>query len=195
VAPEQVRQVLDEVAAFGQRNDAQVTERERRMLNITPATGQFLAILVRSLRARRVLEVGTSNGYSTLWLAWAAHDTGGHVDTIDAATDKLEMARANLERAGLAEQVTLRHGRALQVLAQLEPGYDLIFLDADRSSYLDYLETLLRLVRPGGLMVTDNVTSHAHQLTDFLARLESDTRVDSVTIPIGNGEELTYRRE
>jgi predicted O-methyltransferase YrrM len=193
VAPEQVRQVLAEVAEFGQRNDAHATERGQRMLNITPETGQLLAILLRALHARRVLEIGTSNGYSTLWLTWAAHETGGQVDSIDAAADKLAMARANLERAGL--QATLHHGRAIDVLAKLQPGYDLIFLDADRASYLEYLEPVLELLRDGGLLVTDNVTSHAHELVEFLARLKSDPRVDSVTVPIGNGEELTYKRE
>src|SRR5205823_4960240 len=74
--------LLDELAAFGRANDARETERARRMLNITPETGQFLAILVRATGARRILEIGTSNGYSTIWLAWAADETDGHVTTI-----------------------------------------------------------------------------------------------------------------
>lgn len=104
------------------------------------------------------------------------------------------MARANLSRAGLAQWVTLREGDAHAVLAELSGAFDLIFLDADRASYLTYLDRLLDLLRPGGLLVTDNAVSHAGELAEFLARLKADERLDSVTLPIGNGEELTYKR-
>jgi predicted O-methyltransferase YrrM len=191
---ERVQQVLDELAAFGRENDAHVTDRARRMLNITPETGQLLRILVRTMGARRILEIGTSNGLSTLWLAWATEETDGHVETIDSAADKHVMARANFERAGLADRISLHLGRALDVLADLQGPYDLIFLDADRASYLAYLPHLLRLLRPGGLLVTDNVVSHAAEVADFLARLRADGRLDTVTVPVGNGEELTSKR-
>jgi predicted O-methyltransferase YrrM len=190
---EGLRALLEELARFGQENDARETERGRRMLNITPETGQFLAILIRVMRATQILEVGTSNGYSTIWLARAAGETGGHVTTIEAAADKAAMAHDNFQRAGLADRITLQRGSALDVLAQLHGPFDLIFLDADRPNYLGYLDRLLPLLRPGGLLVTDNVVSHAHELTDFLARLKSDPSLESVTVPIGNGEEVTLR--
>ena len=104
-----VRALLEELAAFGRDNDARETDRERRMLNITPDTGRLLAILVRSMGARRLLEIGTSNGYSTIWLAWAANDTDGHVISVDRSGAKLAMARENLGRAGLAHHVTAQH--------------------------------------------------------------------------------------
>src|SRR5690349_21686084 len=97
-----IEAVIAEVGAFGQATDARETERPKRMLNITSDTGQLLRILVRSTGARRILEIGTSNGYSTLWLACAATETGGHVTTLERAADKTNMARANFERAGLA---------------------------------------------------------------------------------------------
>ena len=185
---------LDELAAFGRENDGRESARERRLLNITPDTGRLLAILVRATGARRILEVGTSNGYSTIWLADAARDTGGHVTTVERAADKAAMARSNLDRAGLGEQVTLREGDARAVLADLAGPYDLIFLDADRADYTAYLDRLLTLLRSGGLLITDNVVSHAGELVDFLARIKADERLDSVTLPVGNGEELTYKR-
>jgi predicted O-methyltransferase YrrM len=188
-----LRALLDELAAFGREHDARETERVRRMLNITPETGQLLAILARAMAARRILEVGTSNGYSTIWLAWAARDTDGHVTTIERAADKAAMARANFARAGLADRVTLLVGDAHDVLPALPGPFDLVFLDADRESYLTYLDVLLVRLRPGGLLVTDNVVSHAHELGEFLARLKGDPRLESVTVPIGNGEELTYK--
>lgn len=189
-----LRELLEELAEFGRLNDARETERERRMLNITPDTGRFLAVLVRATRARRILEVGTSNGYSTIWLAWGARDSGGHVTTVERAPDKVALARANVARAGLADRVTVREGAALDVLAGLRGPFDLIFLDADRPSYVAYADALLPLLQPGGLLVTDNVVSHAHELGDFLSRLRRDPTLDTVTVPIGNGEELTYKR-
>ena len=189
-----LRELLEQLAEFGRQNDARETERARRMLNITPETGQLLAILLRATGARQILEVGTSNGYSTIWLAWAARATGGHVTTIERAADKAVMARANFDRAGLADMITLLEGAALDVLAGLQGPYDLIFLDADRPSYLAYADALLPLLHSGGLLVTDNVVSHAHELTGFLARLQHDPTLDTVTVPIGNGEELTYKR-
>jgi predicted O-methyltransferase YrrM len=192
--PAVVASVLAEVAAFGEDNDARVTERSQRMLNITPDTGQLLRILIQATRARRILEVGTSNGYSTLWLAWSVAETDGHVDSIDHSADKIGLARANLERAGLAEWVTLHHGPAATVLTQLAGPYELIFLDADRPSYLSYLELLLPRLADGGLLVTDNVVSHAAEVETFLARLRSNPQLETVTLPIGKGEELTLKR-
>ena len=189
-----VEAVLAEVSAFGQANDARTTERSMRMLNITPDTGQLLRILVRATGARRILEVGTSNGYSTMWLAWAATETGGHVTTLERLPEKVALARANFERAGLAPWITIREGVALETLPTLDGPFDLIFLDADRPSYLAYLDRLLPLLEVGGLLVTDNVVSHADEVAEFLARLKQDPDLDSVTVPVGNGEELTYRR-
>ena len=189
-----LRKLLDELAEFGRGNDARETERGKRLLNITPETGRFLGILIKSMHAKHILEVGTSNGYSTIWLAWAACDTGGHVTTIERAADKVAMARTNLARAGLVERVTVRKGVALDLLTHLAGRFDLIFLDADRPNYLAYLDPLLMLLRKGGLLVTDNVMSHAHEVEDFLRRLKADPALETVTVPLGNGEELTYRR-
>jgi predicted O-methyltransferase YrrM len=189
-----VEAVLAEVSAFGQANDANPLDHSMRMLNITPDTGQLLRILVRATGARRILEVGTSDGYSTLWLAWAATETGGHVTTLERLPAKVALAQANFERAGLAPWITIQTGVALESIAALDGPFDLVFLDADRASYLAYLDLLLPRLEVGGLLVTDNVVSHANELVDFLARLKGDPNLDSVTVPVGNGEELTYRR-
>lgn len=187
--------LLDELAEFGRANDARETERSRRLLNITPEAGRLLSILVRVLGARDILELGTSNGYSTIWLAWAASATGGHVTTVDQAPHKIAMARENLARAGLDGRVTIREGRILDVLRSLAGSVDFILLDADRPSYTGYLDPLLRLLRPGGLLATDNVVSHGSEVTEFVARLRADPALETVTLPVGSGVELTYKRK
>jgi len=185
--------LLDELARFGDDNDARETERARRMLNITPETGRLLWILARSARATRILEVGTSNGYSTIWLADAARATGGRVTTLELNPAKVKLARENLARAGLADRVEVLEGRAVDSLGTRPGPFDLVFLDADRGSYLTYLELVVPRLVPGGLLVADNVSSHAQELHDYLARVKSHPALLSVTVPVGKGEEISFK--
>jgi predicted O-methyltransferase YrrM len=185
--------LLDELARFGKDNDARETERPKRMLNITPDTGRLLWIMIRSGRANRILEVGTSNAYSTIWLADAARETGGRVTTLEMDANKIRLARENLERAGLSGRVEVIHGRAADSLRALGGPFDFIFLDADRGNYLTYLELVVPKLTVGGLLVADNVTSHAGELQDYLARVKSHPSLFSVTVPIGNGEEISLK--
>ncbi len=184
---------LDELARFGEDNDARQTERPKRMLNITPDTGRLLWILVQAARATRILEVGTSNAYSTIWLADAARATGGHVITLERNPDKVRLARANLARAGLADRVEILEGSAAETLATLTGPFHFVFLDADRANYSTYLDLALPKLQPGGLLVADNVISHAEELTDYLARVKSNPTLFSVTIPVGKGEEVSLK--
>ncbi|PYO57340.1 MAG: methyltransferase [Candidatus Rokuibacteriota bacterium] len=185
--------LLDELARFGDDNDARETERVRRMLNITPETGRLLWILARSARATRILEVGTSNGYSTIWLADAARATGGRVTTLELNPAKVKLARENLARAGLADRVEVLEGRAVDSLGTRPGPFDFVFLDADRGSYLTYLELVVPRLVPGGLLVADNVSSHAQELHDYLARVKSHPALLSVTVPVGKGEEISFK--
>lgn len=185
--------LLDGLARFGEDNDARETERARRMLNITPDTGRLLWILVRVSGARRILEVGTSNAYSTLWLADAARDIQGRVITLEHDQSKIRLARENLAKAGLEDHVEIREGRAADSLAALPGPFDLVFLDADRPSYLTYLELAVPKLVPGGLLVADNVVSHAGELGLYLDRVKRHPELFSVTVPIGKGEEISLK--
>jgi predicted O-methyltransferase YrrM len=128
--------------------------------DVTPSQGKLLYLLARLVNARRILEIGTLGGYSTIWLARAL-PVGGRVLTLEADSRHADVARANLARAGLAERVELRVGRALDTLAQLARDahgpFDLVFIDADKQSNPQYLEQSLRLTRRGSLIVADNV--------------------------------------
>src|SRR5256885_4147424 len=127
-----IRVFLTELYETGKQNDAQEQERSKKVLNLEPETAQFLNILIRSSRRTRLLEIGTSNGYSTIWLAWAARATGGHITSIDRNTEKHAQADANLRRAGLRESVDLLCGDATEVVASLPGPFDCVFFDADR---------------------------------------------------------------
>ena len=184
---------LEKMARVGEENDARETSRPRRMLNITRDTGRFLWILIRAMSATRILEVGTSNAFSTIWLADAARASGGRVTTLEIDADKIALARSNLATAGLEGTVQIIEGPAADSLASLPGPFDVVFLDADRPGYLAYLELVVPKLRSGGLLVADNATSHAHELTDYLARVKSHPQLFAVTIPIGNGEEIALK--
>jgi predicted O-methyltransferase YrrM len=186
--------LLDELAAFGDAHDSDSANRATRMLNITPDTGAFLAVLVKAIQARRILEVGTSNGYSTLWLADAVASIDGTVTTIELSPDKAALAQQNFARAGLLDRIEQREGDAGAVLAALpDAGFDLVFLDSKRSAYQDWWPDLDRVLRPGGLLVVDNATSHAHEMAAFTDALRADPAFTTSLVPVGKGEFLAVK--
>lgn len=181
-------ELLRELEAFGTANDAASSDRRQKMLNITHDTGVFLSMLIQSSRSRRVLEIGTSNGYSTLWLADAVGESGA-VTTIEMATHKIELAERNFERAGLAARIRQVADEAGTFMATCRDAeYDFIFLDSDREQYVDWWSDLRRILRPGSLIVVDNAVSHAHQMEQFAALVASTSGYMSSLCPIGNGE-------
>ena len=119
--------------------------------------------------------------------------TGGRVTTLEVNPDKVALARANLANAGLGGLVEIITGPAADTLARLPGPFDIVFLDADRPSYLSYLELAVPRLRTGGMLIADNVTSHAHELEEFLLRVKSHPQLFAVTVPIGNGEEIALK--
>jgi len=186
---EALNALLAELEDFGKTNDATITERPRRMLNITRATGEFLDLLVRATNARRVLEIGTSNGYSTLWLAHAARAVGGKVTTVDLSRFKFDMAAGNFARSGLSPFIVQVQDDAGKLLArQADDSFDLIFLDSERPEYPGWWPEIRRVLRPGGLLVVDNATSHVAEMAPFVALVKADSPFTSCLVPVGNGE-------
>lgn len=191
---ETLQSLLHELEAFGVNNDAVVAERPRRMLNITRDTGEFLSVLVRATNARRILEIGTSNGYSTLWLAQAALSINGRVTTVELSAFKHNLAARNFARSGLAGVITQVLGEAGEFLnASSSASYDLVFLDSERAQYSGWLASLKRVLREGGLLVVDNATSHASELAPFVELVTRDNHFTCCTVAVGNGEFLATR--
>jgi predicted O-methyltransferase YrrM len=186
--------VKAELERFGEANDAATDVRPRRMLNITRDTGEFLTVLVRATAARRVLEIGTSNGYSTVWLAEAAREIGGTVTTVELAEYKIGLATANFARCGLSPFITLVHDDAGRLLQRSDPhAYDLIFLDSERPEYPGWWPHLRRVLRPGGLLIVDNATSHVEQMAPFVGLVTADPQFATSLVPVGNGEFLAVK--
>ncbi|HEX2473375.1 MAG TPA: class I SAM-dependent methyltransferase [Lacipirellulaceae bacterium] len=189
-----LRSFLRELENFAAENDARASDRRQMMLNITPETGELLGILVQSTKARRVLEIGTSNGYSTLWLADAVRATGGSVVTIEVSAAKAQMARQNLERAGLSRWVHQELMDAGQFLGpQAASHFDLIFLDSDRKEYSAWWPSLQNALVAGGMLVVDNAISHAAEMEGFIAQVAATPGWRSVVVPVGKGELLALK--
>jgi predicted O-methyltransferase YrrM len=183
-----------ELERFGETNDAATNERPRRMLNISRDTGEFLAVLVHATGARRVLEIGTSNGYSTLWLAEAVRAIGGSVTTIEFAAYKVGLAMANFARAGLSQFIRQVQDNAGQFLERSDPSaYDMIFLDAERTEYPGWWPHLRRVLSPRGLLIVDNATSHVEEMAPFVALVKADAEFVTCLVPVGKGEFLAVK--
>jgi len=191
---ESLLKLLTELELFGRTNDDTVTDRSRKMLNITHDTGEFLAVLIRAMHAQRVLEIGTSDGYSTLWLASAVASIGGRVTTIDSSDYKIELAKKNFSRSNLASLIDQIQDDAKQVLSSLEnSAFDFIFLDSERVEYPAWWSDIKRALRVGGLLVADNAISHPAEMAPFTALVNADPEFTTCLVPIGNGEFLATR--
>ena len=162
------------------------TPRLQRLRQIPPVTGKFLALLCASAPRGGVLEVGTSGGYSSLWLSLACQVRGNHLTTFEVLEEKVARANETFEVAEVKDQIQLIHGDAREVIE----GYRDVafcFLDAERDIYLDLYEKLIPNLTSGGILAVDNVISHADELGDFVAQAEDDPRMDTLVVPIGKG--------
>jgi len=189
-----LKALLKELETFGASHDAAHENRASRLLNITHDTGEFLAVIVRAMGARRILEIGTSNGYSTLWLADAAAAHDGLVTTVELSPAKVAMARANFMRVGLQDRVHQVEGNAGDLLAgSADAAFDLVFLDSERTAYLAWLPQIERVLRPGGLVVMDNATSHAQELAPFMQALRCAPGWSTSLVAVGKGQFLATK--
>lgn len=131
----------------------------RGMMNVPVEDGRLLRLLAESINAKHVVELGTSNGYSGIWLCLALRTTGGKLTTYEIDARRAALARENFKRAGVDHLVKLVEGDAHVEVVKLKEPIDLLFIDADKEGYVDYLNKLLPLVRPGGLIVAHNMNS------------------------------------
>jgi predicted O-methyltransferase YrrM len=186
-------ELLQEIEERGRENDARATERPRMMLNLEPASAQLISILVRASGVTRAIEIGTSNAYSTIWLAWSLAPAGGRIVSIDRNPDKHVLARENLRRAELLDRVELRTGDATEIAGQLSGPFDLVFLDADRRKFPDHMQVLLPKLAGRVLLIADNVLSHPEEIAEYLKLISSLPDFQHTTVPVGKGLSIAYR--
>ena len=176
---------------------------EKRLNCISKNIGTFYNIMLKSINAKKILEIGMSVGYSGLWFADAimSNTQDGQIITIEREQFKIDSATRNFEEAGVSSLIKIREGEARKILHEIkeefgENYFDFIFIDADKESYIEYFDLCLPLVRKGGIIAADNILfpeRFNEMMADYLSHVRSNPNVQSVTVPIDNGEEVTFK--
>jgi caffeoyl-CoA O-methyltransferase len=204
---------LEKQSALERSGIAKISH-EDSMLAITSDTGKFFSILLSSMNARKILEVGTSVGYSTLWIAYSLYqnkvnspESKKNIITIDSNPLKIKKAITNFKDAGVSEIIETIEGNAIEVLKQLSNNinensedqsqyFDFIFLDADKENLPEYFDLSISIVKKGGIIVTDNALypeQYRSTMSKYIEHIRKKDFVQSVTVPIGHGEEVSLK--
>ena len=171
-----------------------LARRDEFLIAVGPATGQLLNILAKSIKAKTILELGTSYGYSTIWLAEAARATGGKLITLDVVANKQNYARAMLTRARLASHVEFRLGDALDTLDALRGPFDFVLVDLWKELYVPCFDLFYPKLSPGALVAADNMIlpdNYREEALRYRKHVRSKPKIDSILIPVGSGVELS----
>ncbi len=187
-----VHKLLKRLEEEGLEHDSTESEHSRKFLNLEPATAEVVAMLLRIAGVRNLLEIGTSNGYSTIWLASTIGPHGGRVTSIDRDAGKHAMARQNLAAVDLLRYVDLVQGDATEIAARLPGPFDCLFFDADRVSAPKQLDILLPKLSLPALLLADNATSHPDQIAGYLVRVEAIEGISHTIVPVGKGLSVAY---
>lgn len=167
--------------------DDMYRNQRRGMMNVPPEDGRLLRLLTEAVGAKHVVEIGTSNGYSAIWLCLALRATGGKLTTYEINARRAALARENFKRAGVADIVTLVEGDAHKEVPKLKKPIDILFLDADKEGYIDYLKKLLPLVKPGGLILAHNARSAAGAMDKYLKAVTTSADLDTIFLHMHSG--------
>jgi caffeoyl-CoA O-methyltransferase len=188
---ERVRAVLARLEAEDGDERARGLPSSERSRQVTPSTGRFLFALVAPSWGCEVLEIGGSRGYSTIWLGAGVRYLGGRVVSIEHNPTAAEAWRLNIGEAGLEEWAELLEEDAFELLPAIEEGFDVVFLDAEKEDYEQLFQLAREKLEPGGLVVADNVLSHAETLAAYSEARQADPTLESLTVPLDRGLELS----
>jgi predicted O-methyltransferase YrrM len=196
----QVLRSLEKRADYEQKNYSKI-HHDKRMLAITKDTGIFYNILLRIQKPKKILEIGTSYGYSTLWFADAMNNS--KIITVEKNPKKIKLAKENFRKAGVSKKIEIKEGIARDVLIQLSKSkskeqFDFIFIDADKEEYPFYFDICLPMLKKGGIIAADNIISPRRfkkYIKKYLNHISTVKNVQSITVPIGNGQEISFKKK
>lgn len=191
--PSSMLERMQTLVAIDARDRADGTGRLERLRQVPAITGQFIALMAASAPKGQYIEIGTSAGYSTLWLSLACRAVGRSITTFELLEEKARLARETFSQTGVEDVVNFVHGDALKHIGDIRE-IAFCFLDAEKDMYADCYEAVVSNLVPGGLLVADNAINHAPTLQPMIDRALVDERVDALIVPIGNGE-LVCRRK
>ncbi|NND87421.1 MAG: O-methyltransferase [Nitrosopumilus sp.] len=198
--------VLDKLEEQSKKEKSRETQvsAEDRMLAITKETGELINMILRVKKAKNMLEVGTSTGYSTIWCAEAISEQSGKIITIEKNPSKIKRAMTNFERAGISNTISIKEGNALEILTQMKSQqeyfdfFDCVLIDADKENVIKYFDLILSMVSIGGVIITDNMLypeKYRECMAKYSEHIKKNSKLRTITSPIGNGEEITIRMD
>ncbi|MHC4400949.1 MAG: O-methyltransferase [Planctomycetota bacterium] len=164
-----------------------------RMMNVPVQDGRLLRLMAETINAKTVVEIGTSNGISAIWLSAALRKTGGKLITHEIDKERAALARENFAKAGVAEIVTVVEGDAHETVTRLKGPIDMVFIDAEKEGYSDYLKKVLPLVRPGGLVLAHNMTARMAS-TDFAKEITTNPNLETILYMQGRGMSVSMKK-
>jgi len=168
---------------------------QKEFWNISRVTAEFLYNLIVDSKSKNVIEIGTSNGYSGIWLAKALKRTGGHLTTIEFFDKRLDIAKENFEKCNVSDIITARQGDGVTILEYLPDDFkiDFAFVDANKSEYIKFFKLIDQRLAPGGYITCDNVISHAKKVKPFLDTINADIHYENVVLPLPAGLSLAKK--
>lgn len=196
---------LEKRADYEQKNHSEI-HHDERMLAITKDTGIFYNVLLKIHKPKKILEIGTSVGYSTLWFADAMNGKNSKIITIEKNPNKIKIARNNFRKAGVSDMIEIKQGIARDVLIQLSKfrksnhsrAFDFIFIDADKEEYPFYFDICLPMLKKGGIIAADNIIfprRFQKYIKKYLNHINQIPHVESITVYIGNGQEISFKKK
>jgi len=166
----------------------------KQFWNIPPESGNLLNLIIKASGYKDILEIGTSNGYSTIWFAEAAEKNAGHVTGIEFYPERIDLALKNFEDCKLSEYITVKQGKALDIIQTFDSKFDFVFIDANKSEYIKYFEIMHPKLRSKGMIVADNVTSHKESVQNFLDAITEHPEYQMSYLPFDGGLLLALKQ-
>lgn len=199
-----VSKILEELElqSYLEKTRKVTVEPQDRMLAITKETGELFNMILHIKKAKTVLEIGTSTGYSTIWCAEAIKNQSGNIITIEQNISKIKRAKDNFRKANLDNFITILEGTAMQILTELKLNkeydeyFDFVLIDADKENVIEYFDLILPMVSVGGIIVTDNMLypeKYQESMKKLSEHIKKHPNLKTMTSPIGNGEEITLK--
>jgi caffeoyl-CoA O-methyltransferase len=171
----------------------EISRTQGRMMNVPVQDGRLLRLLAETINAKTVVEIGTSNGISAIWLSAALRKTGGKLITHEIDEQRAALARKNFAKAGVGDIVTVVEGDAHETISRLKGPIDMVFIDAEKDGYLDYLKKVLPLVRPGGLVTAHNISARSAG-TDFVKEITTNRDLETILYMQGRGMSVSLKK-
>ena len=187
--------MIDQFDIATQETLLELEKTQKQFWNISRVTGEFLNLLIRTAKATNVLEVGTSNGYSGIWIAKALKETGGKLTTIEFYEKRIKPARENFEKCGVLDIITTLEGSAIKILEYMpeDEKFDFVFIDANKSETLKYFELIHPHLVRGGFLAVDNVLSHEQKVKPFIDEISRHPDYENVVLTLPAGLSLARK--